>query len=256
MLNARPTRRLVRRARGGRGLRRVEHRRAARGAWPPSAGRRGPSRRSRSPTARVAAKSAPVGLEAGDGGRAEEPDLAVGADAEVERRRRRAARTRRACARPGRAGGRARPAGEARRGAALDEARVDVGELVVEDVEAARVARVDDRLDRRQRAAAPRRSTTRTSTPGHVALDERAVGVLREQLVEHAAERDGVLDDAVLADALARALEVRLHDAPGTAARRGRRSRSVARVTKRPRGLGHAPAGELLLGERLVERHA
>ena len=88
-----------------------------------------------------------------------------------------------------------------------------------------------------------------------VALDERAVGVLREQLVEHAAERDRVLDHALLADALARALEVRLRDhregqlVEAAARQRGSRDEAPARA-------GHAAAGELLLRERLVERDA
>ena len=90
-------------------------------------------------------------------------------------------------------------------------ARVDVGEPVVDDVVAARVGRVDDGLDGGQRRQ-PLDEHDAHVDAREVALDERAVGVLGEQLVEHATELDRILDDVLGTDALARPFEVRLHD--------------------------------------------
>jgi hypothetical protein len=94
----------------------------------------------------------------------------------------------------------------------------------------------------------------RTSTPGTYRSTSAPSGYLPSSS-SNAAEGDGILDDVVLPDSLARALEVGLHDdgegelVEAARPQGGPRDESTARAR-------HTPPGELLLREGLVERHA
>jgi hypothetical protein len=140
------------------------------------------------------------------------------------------------------------------RSAAHESARVDVREPVVDDVVAARVVWVDDRLDGGQRRQ-PLDEDDAHVDARDVLLDDGAVRVLHEQVFEHARELGRILDDVLLADPLAGSLEVRFDN-------RGEGELVEAAVLERaprdeaPGGARNAKAGELLFGERLVQRHA
>ena len=235
MLKARPTRRLVRRARAGRGF--VA---SSSGRQPVAERGRPEDRQDRrvvieADGARRGEEGAVV-REARDRRRAEKPDLTVGADAEVERggvsKRERREREAREISHA-----LARGRGEARRGQALDHARVDVGEAVVEDVVPARIGGIDDRLDRAAAAAAPRRERRARRCPAGIARRAPRRGTSR-------ADRRARAPSAIGSSATFSGPMPLLEPSKFGFAITGNGSSSsppvfsVARVTNRPRGLG------------------
>ena len=135
------------------------------------------------------------------------------------------------------------------------EVRGFVLQVVVVDVVAALVGRVDQVLDGLEDAVRADAVDERNGDvlAADVLLDDQAGGIDLERLLENAGELDRIFRDGLVGDAFGRAFEVRLHD-------HGKYEIVETAATERlarheaPAWARHAVAGEDLLRERLVER--